>query len=116
MICQKHPNQKMIQLFTSWACDLCDPRTGQKSAARDDGLHGLRLGPARVSRFHPNAAYHGRTVEITGPPGRTYLWDHLGGLCPTVSIVWGPGVGFSGLPEGTACDYMPIVWIEQDVP
>jgi hypothetical protein len=22
--CQKHPDQKMVELFTSWACDTCD--------------------------------------------------------------------------------------------
>lgn len=34
MNCPKHPNEKMIQLFSSWACDVCDG----KKASTTNGI------------------------------------------------------------------------------
>lgn len=31
MNCPKHPNEKMVQLFSSWACDACDGKKTEPS-------------------------------------------------------------------------------------
>lgn len=35
MNCPRHPKQKMIALFTSWACDICDPPMLTLTKAQD---------------------------------------------------------------------------------
>lgn len=35
MYCPKHPNEKMIQLFSSYACDICDGKKEVKKSVID---------------------------------------------------------------------------------
>lgn len=66
--CPKHPNQALIQLFTSWACDVCDGKAELKATPvypNSSERHQVR----RVVQGRPTTP-GGRTGDRRSPPGR----------------------------------------------